>query len=93
MEHIIKNSHVQFAIALKLQQLQRNELASLTLEHLEDTLFGFTWRYKKPKSLHEAVNDILTLQISEIVAYLSNQAIIEGAQMNLSDLQDVIGGN
>lgn len=93
MDQLVKNSQIQFVLFLKLKQLQRNELSSLTMKHLEDTLDGFVWKFKQPKTLNEAVNDILALQINEIIGFLSQQAIIDGASMELSDLGEWIGGN
>ena len=43
MEQLFQNPYIQLAIHLQLSRLQREQLASLTYQHLEDTLRGFTW--------------------------------------------------
>lgn len=92
LDDFVHNPQVKLAISLKHMQMQREELASLTYQQVEETIFQFLWKYKKPATLHEAVNDIFALQLGEIVGYLSNQAVIIGSQMKLDDFQDLIGG-
>ena len=50
------------------------------------------WKRNQPKTLHEAVNDILSLSADQIVRFLSKQAIIEGYHQELSEFSDLIGG-
>ena len=38
MEQLFQNPYIQLAIHLQLSRLQREQLASLTYQHLEDTL-------------------------------------------------------
>lgn len=92
MECWNNNSFVRLVMKYKLTDLQRNGLASLTLDHIEDTLLGFYWVYKQPETLNDAVRDVLSLQLGDVVGYLSSQAIIDGASMSLSDFDDLIGG-
>lgn len=44
-------------------------------------------------SIHEAVEDIQQLSASDVVAYLSTQAVIMGSRMNLNDFDDLFGGD
>lgn len=94
MEKIdLENRQIQLTIVLKLQQLQRDYLPNLTYQNIEDTLRYWKWKKKTPRTLHEAVNDILSLTADEVVQLLSNRAIIEGYNQSLNDFQDLIGGN
>lgn len=88
----LSNRQVQLTIVLKLQQLQRDAIPSLTYQNIEDTLKFWKWRKKTPRTLHEAVNDILSLTADEIVQLLSSRAIVDGYRQSLSDFQDLIGG-
>ncbi|MDE6195912.1 MAG: post-transcriptional regulator [Erysipelotrichaceae bacterium] len=72
--------------------MKREQLSSLTYQHVENTLMGLTWKYKYPSSVHEAINDILTLNANEVVAFLSNQAIVMGSQMELNEIKSILGG-
>ncbi len=89
----IDDTEIQMTMVVKLHQLQRESLPSLTYQNLEDYLHMSKWRSRNPRSLHTAVDDIMHITASEIVKFLSRQAIVDGAQMNLDDFADLIGGN
>ncbi len=91
-QYLVNNKHIQLAIALKTNQMKREQLSSLTYQHVENTLMGLTWKYKRPSSVHEAINDILQLNANEVVAFLSNQAVIVGSQMELNEIKNILGG-
>ncbi len=93
MENWRNDKQLQFVVTLKYESLKREQLSSITLEHVWQTLDGFIWAFKKPSSLNQAVNDVMSLRIGDIVGYLANQAIIDGSTMTLSDCSDIIGGN
>lgn len=88
----LDSKQIQITLVLKLQQLQREQLPGLNYKNLEDVLMKLVWKRKQPKTLHEAVNDILSLTADQIVRFLSNQAIIEGSYQELSEFSDLLGG-
>lgn len=88
----IEDKYIKLAIALKTNQLKREELSSLTYQHVESTLMD-RWKLRKPDSLQDAVNDIMHLTAGEVVAFLSSQAIIMGSRMKLNDFDDLFGGD
>lgn len=92
MENIFKNPYIRLAIYLQLNRLQREQLSSLTYQHLEDTLRGYIWKRRAPQDLQEAVNDILKLKVGEIVAYLTKQVVIMGKSADLDEVYRNIGG-
>lgn len=93
MEKIdLDNRQIQLTIVLKLQQLQRDALPGLRYQNIEDTLRYWKWRKRTPRTLHEAVNDILSLTADEIVRILSQRAIVDGYRQSLNDFEDLIGG-
>ena len=69
LEDLLEDRFIQLTIYLQLSRLQREQLSSLTYQHLEDTLKGLIWKKQVPPTLHEAVDDILKLKVGEIVAY------------------------
>ncbi|MEG0526390.1 post-transcriptional regulator [Amedibacillus sp. YH-ame10] len=79
--------YIRLAITLKANELRR-ELSSLTYEHIESTLEG-NWKVRKPESIHKALDDINSLTVGEVVAYLSTQAVILGSKMKLHDFEDM----
>jgi len=92
MESLNNHQQLRLTIALKLGQLQRDGLAQLSFSQVEETLLKWKWRKRRPSSLSEAVNDVLSLSGEEIVAFLSRQAIIEGQNQSISEFEDIIGG-
>lgn len=92
MEQWFENPYIQLAIQLQLSRLQREQLASLTYQHLEDTLRGLIWKKKVPENLYDAVDDILNLSVGEIVAYLTRQVIIMGKTADIDEVYRKIGG-
>ena len=92
MEQLFQNPYIQLAIHLQLSRLQREQLASLTYQHLEDTLKGLIWKKQVPPTLHEAVDDILKLKVGEIVAYLTRQVIVQCKTADLDEVYRKIGG-
>lgn len=88
----LADKQIQLTLMLKLQQLQREQLPGLNYKNLEDVMAKLVWKRNRPKSLHEAVNDILSLSADQIVRFLSKQAIIEGYHQELSEFSDLLGG-
>jgi len=88
-----RNPQVQIAMTLKLQNIQRTELSTLTYGNLEDFLMASLWKKGVPKSLHEAADEILSISARDIVRFLSAKAIIDGSKENLEDFADLIGGD
>lgn len=88
----IHSKEIQLAVGLKLQQLKREELPGLTKEHVLDALEKGKWKRVKPSSLHEAINDIMSLNAGDVVILLSAVAITDSKNKKLSDFNDLIGG-
>ena len=89
----VSNMYVQLAMVIKIQQLQRESLSSLTYKNLEDYLSHVLWKSSLPGSLHEAADQILSVKGEQIVRFLTSQAIKEGSRDRLDDFSDLIGGN
>lgn len=87
----IKDKYIKLAIALKTDELKREQLSSLTYQHVESALIG-KWRFERVHNLHEAIDDVLHLSANDVVAYLSTQAVIQGSKMKINDFEDLIGG-
>lgn len=81
---------LQLAIYLRLNQLKREQLATITYQNIIDTLFDSVWKDQYPQSLNHAINDIMSINAERIVAYLSKKAIIESKDHSLEDFDDLI---
>ena len=91
-EFDILDGQIQLTLLLHLHKLQRDFSYSITFDNLVDTLMGSIWKKRLPKSLHEAVNDILSLSADQVIRFLSTKAIIDGYKADLSEFNDLIGG-
>lgn len=91
-ETIINNHEIKLAVLLKTEKLKRESMVNLSYEHVYKTLNEFIWKDNAPTSLHQAVNDIMNLDISTVVGYLSVDAIKRGATMRPEQLEDILKG-
>lgn len=95
MENVLfdtTNTEVQMTMVVKLHQLQRESLATLTYQNLDEYLSQGLWKKRVPRSLHTAVNDVMSVTGSDVVKFMARQAIIQGSSGNLADYVDLIGG-
>lgn len=88
----VDNTQVQLVMVIKLQQLQREQLPTLSYSSLEEYLKESKWAEHLPASLHDAVNDVMHVNANDIVRFLSREAIRQGQTAALSDFSDLIGG-
>ena len=82
---------VQLTMVIKLQQIQRNGLPNAVYDYLEEYLKKELWTDRVPQSLHEAVDDVMSIEIRDIVIYLAKQAVLDGSRLRLEDFADMIG--
>lgn len=87
------NAMIQLTMALKLQQLRRGPLPSLTWENLKDFLNGYLWKNRAPANLNRAVDNIMCIRSEDVVRYLALKAVKDGSRESLDDFGDLIGGN
>lgn len=87
----IDDKYLKLAITLKTSELQRKQLSSLTYQHVEQALIA-KWKFEKPKSFYEAIDDVMSIDANEVVAYLSTMAVMAGAKMSIHDFEDLFGG-
>ncbi len=88
----IDNTSVQMVMVIKLNQLKKNGLPALTYAQFEEYIMSNIWNERVPTSLNEATNHIMHITTSDIINYLSKQAVIEGANAHIEDFKDIIGG-
>lgn len=88
----IHSKKIQLAASLKLQQLKREGLPNLNEENITDVLMKGKWKKNKPASLHEAIDDIMSLSNEDVVIMLSMVAITDSKNKKISDFNDLMGG-
>lgn len=91
-EEIIRSDEIRLAIYLKLSQLRREKLNTLTYNHILSVLFHQVWNRKLPSSIHIAIRDIMNLKVEEIVMSLHTLAIMQGAQADVEKIDEILKG-
>lgn len=83
---------IVLALSLKSLRLQRESNVNVEKTHLLDTLLATKWKNNLPNTINEVLTDIFSLNIEEIVAYLSTNIVMSESSSQFDDLQDLIGG-
>jgi hypothetical protein len=91
-EFDVKNSRIQLTIVIKVCQLQKEGLENIDSSFIEDYLTHVKWKKDKPETLHEAVNDILSINGDKIVRFLSTRALIDSKNKTLGDFTSLLEG-
>lgn len=91
-EELVQNSIVRLTIFLKISQLRREQLSTLTYTHIVNVLFFLIWKQKMPATINQAVNDIMKLEAKDVVSALHTLAMIEGYSMSLDNIDSFLGG-
>ncbi len=88
----VHNTSIQLLMVIRLQELQRTGLPTLSYSDLESYLSNSLWKRNLPRTLNRAADDVLHVSANDIVRYMSFQAVIEGSSGNLADFTDLFGG-
>ncbi|NBK97739.1 MAG: hypothetical protein EOM50_06930 [Erysipelotrichia bacterium] len=92
-EELVHSEIIRLSIFLKINQLRREQLESLNYQHIVDVLFYIVWDHQLPKTIHEAVDDIMKLEAKDVVSALHTLAMIKGSKMSLDKIDSILGGN
>lgn len=83
------NEEITLVIGLKYNQIKREELPNLEVNHFIEYLFKDQFRKDTPKSLSDAVIKIMNVDVEKIVVYLSNSALVNSKNASLDDFGDL----
>lgn len=87
----VNNTLIQLVMVIKVQELLRSEVPTLRYDNLEDYLNDCLWKNGCPKTLHEAANQILSVEAKDIVRFLARRAMYQYSAADLNDFTDLIG--
>ncbi|MGB4985355.1 MAG: post-transcriptional regulator [Erysipelotrichaceae bacterium] len=85
-------SQIETALALKLINLQRNNLSTITMTDLKNALFKSKWKGEVPENLNQAIDDIMKIKASEIVNYITNDVQVSSLDTSIEDYSDLLRG-
>lgn len=83
------NEEITLAIGLKYNQIKRDALPNLEVDHFIDYLFKHSFKKNVPKTLTDAVILIMNADVENIVVYLSNSALVNSKNTSLDEFGDL----
>lgn len=92
MEEQCNNSEIEYALALKLNILRKEELPQLSLIDFKYALYHGKWHDQIPLHASEAVKDIFNISAEEVVITLTRLALTEGGYQGIDEYQDLLLG-
>ena len=79
-----------FLIKLKARDFKQQNIHNITEQQIKDYLFERKWRKKDAIPMCEIIDDIMSLDFSEIFDYLSLQVVKEASRLSINDFTDLI---
>ena len=92
-DFFLMTEQIELTIALKLGMLQKHALPNLSYEQFKEALVAIKWKSGMPTQLHDVIDDVLSCNEDEIVAFLAKKAVIDGHRKSLADFASMVGGN
>ena len=81
---------LNFLIKLKARDFKQQNIHNITEQQIKDYLCERKWRKKDAIPMCEIIDDIMSLDFSEIFDYLSLQVVKEASRLSINDFTDLI---
>jgi len=79
-----------FLIRLKIHEFRKQDIQNIDEQQIKSFLFDYKWKKKKSLPMCEIINDIMSLEFSELFDYLSVQAVKEANTLDLKNFKELI---
>lgn len=83
------NENLALVIGIKYNQIKREVLPNLDVNHFIDYLFRYKWKKESPSSLSDAVTDVMNTDVENMVVYLSSVALTDSKKHSLDEFGDL----
>lgn len=93
LELNIKNSlplDILFLIRLKANEFKSEGVHTIDCEDIKEYLYTIKWKDKDTLDLCDIIDDIMSLQFSEVFDYLKLKVIKEASSMKIDDFSEFI---
>ncbi|MDD6467864.1 MAG: hypothetical protein PUF50_06745 [Erysipelotrichaceae bacterium] len=87
------NDEITYALMMRLNMLRRKELPHISFQELFYVMVKGKWKGAIPTHTSVAIQNIMETTAEEIVTILTRQALVEGGRTDISEFNDLIGGN
>lgn len=81
---------LNFLIKLKARDFKQQNIHNISEQQIKDYLFEYKWKQRDAISMCEIIDDIMSLDFSEIFDYLSLQVVKEASRLSINDFSDFI---
>lgn len=88
LNECFNDHYIKMLLALKLNQLKREDITSLTLDDLQSSLYSMCVK-KKVEQYHQVVDVIMNTSSQDLIAHSFMQARIDSQKMTIKDFSDM----
>ena len=81
---------ILFLIRVKANEFKKNDIHTIDSNDIKEYLYQVKWNNEETLSLCDVIDDIMTLQFSDVFEYLKVKVIKEASSLKLEDFQDFI---
>lgn len=81
---------ILFLIRMKASEFKREGVQTIETKDIKEYLYNIKWKDEEYLELCEAIDDIMSLEFSEIFDYMKVKVIKEASSMRLEDFSDLI---
>lgn len=81
---------ILFLIRMKAKEFKNEGVLTIETKDIKDYLYNIKWKDEEYLELCEAIDDIMSLEFSEIFDYMKVKVIKEASSMRLEDFSDLI---
>lgn len=93
MEVDVKNNlpmDILFLMRIKANEFRSEGINNITSDDIKEYLYRFKWKNKETLVLCELIDDIMSLEFSDIFDYLKIKVIKEASSMKIEDFSELI---
>ena len=81
---------LNFLIKLKIRDFKQQSIHNISEKQVKNYLFKVKWGKRETVPMCEIVDDIMSLDFSELFDYLSLEVVKEASHLSINDFNDFI---
>ena len=81
---------LNFLIRLKVHEFKKQDIHNIDAKQIKSFLFDYKWKKKRSMPMCDLIDDVMSLEFSELFDYLSVQAVKEANDFDLNNFKDLI---
>lgn len=81
---------LKFLIKLKARDFRLQNINNITERQIKEYLFNVKWKKKDVMPMCEIIDDIMSLDYSDVFEYLSVKVVKEASQLSINDFNEFI---